>query len=80
MDNRVLFGIMCIIFNGYGVPCFMQGDTKKGITRIVLGVVSCGVIAIINTIKGIIMGIEILKMSDEEYEAKKGTFDSGIPE
>ncbi len=80
MDNRVLFGIMCIIFNGYGVPCFMQGETQKGIMRIVLGVVSCGVIAIINTIKGIIMGIEILKMSDEEYEAKKGTFNSGIPE
>ena len=68
MDNRVLFGIMCIIFNGYGVPCFMQGKKEIGIKRI-----------LINTIKGIIMGIEILKMTDEEYEAKKGTFDSGIP-
>jgi hypothetical protein len=70
---------MCILFNCYGIPCFMQGDAKKGILRIVLGVVSCGIIAIINEIKGIIMGIEILKMSDEEYAAKKGTFDSGIP-
>ena len=79
MDNKTLFAIMCIIFNGYGVPCFMQGNKEKGIKRIIFGVVSCGVIALINTIKGIIMGIQILQMSDEEYEAKKGTFDSGIP-
>ena len=79
MDNRVLFGVMCIIFNSYGVPCFMQGNVQKGIMRIVLGVVTCGVIAIINFIKGIILGVEVLKMTDEEYAAKKGTFDSGIP-
>ncbi len=79
MDNKVLFGIMCIIFNSYGVPCFMQGQVKTGVMRIVLGVVSCGVIGIINVVKGIILGIQILKMSDEEYAAKKGTFTSGIP-
>ncbi len=79
MDNKTLFGIMMIIFNSYGVPCFMQGQVKTGILRIVLGVVTCGVIAIINMIKGIILGIQILKMSDEEYAQKKGTFDTGIP-
>ncbi len=79
MDNKVLFGIMCIIFNSYGVPCFMQGQVKTGVMRIVLGVGSCGVIGIINVVKGIILGIQILKMSDEEYAAKKGTFTSGIP-
>jgi TM2 domain-containing membrane protein YozV len=79
MDNKILFGIMCIVFNSYGVPCFMQGNVKKGILRIVLGIVSCGVIAIINMIKGIILGISVLQMSDEEYAQKKGTFDSGIP-
>lgn len=79
MDNRVLFGVMCILFNQIGVPCFMQGDTSKGIKRIVFGILTCGIIAVINVIKGIILGIEILKMTDEEYAAKKGTFDSGIP-
>ncbi|MBQ4612215.1 MAG: hypothetical protein IJB26_01550 [Clostridia bacterium] len=79
MDNKVLFGIMCIIFNSYGVPCFMQGQVKTGILRIVLGVVTCGVIGVINVIKGIILGIQVLNMSDEEYEAKKGTITSGIP-
>lgn len=79
MDNKIVFGIMCIIFNSCGVPCFMQGQIKTGILRIVLGVVTCGVIGIINEIKGIILGIRVLTMSDEEYEAKKGTISSGIP-
>ena len=79
MDNKILFGIMCIIFNSYGVPCFMQKQIKTGILRIVLGMVTCGVIGIINVVKGIILGVQVLKMTDEEYESKKGTLTSGIP-
>ena len=79
MDNKILFGIMCIIFNAIGVPCFMQGNVGKGILRIVLGVVSCGVIMVINEIMGIILGIQVLKMSDEEYAEKKATIGMGVP-
>ncbi len=79
MDNKILFGIMCIVFNSYGVPCFMQGKVKEGILRIVLGVVTFGVIGIINVVKGIILGINILQMSDEEYAEKKDTLSSGFP-
>lgn len=79
MDNRVLFGVMCIIFNSIGVPCFMQKQIKTGILRIVLGIVTCGVIEIINLVKGIILGVQVLKMTDEEYAEKKGTLSSGIP-
>lgn len=79
MNNKTLFAIMTILFNCYGVPCFMQGQTKTGILRIVLGIVTCSVLFYVNLIMGIILGIQILKMSDEEYEAKKGTFTKGIP-
>ena len=79
MDNRVLFGVMCIIFNSVGVPCFMQKRIKTGILRIVLGVVTFGVIEIINFVKGIILGVQVLKMTDEEYAEKKDTLASGIP-
>lgn len=79
MDNKILYGIMTLIFNAYGVPCFMQGKVKAGILRIVLGVVTCGVIALINEIMGIIMGIKILCMSDEEFEANKETLLMGVP-
>lgn len=79
MDNRVLFGVMCIIFNSIGVPCFMQGEIKKGILRIVLGIITFGIIEIINAVKGIILGIEVLKMTDEEFAEKKYTLSSGFP-
>lgn len=79
MGNKIVFGIMCIIFNSYGVPCFMQGHVKAGILRIVLGCVTFGVIGIINVVKGIILGVQVLKMSDEEYEAQKGNLANGVP-
>ena len=79
MDNKVLFGVMCIIFNSLGVPCFMQGRVSTGILRIVLAVVTCGVIGVINEIMGIILGIKVLKMSDEEYAEQKATITMGVP-
>ena len=79
MDNRVLFGIMTIIFNSIGVPCFMAGRVKEGILRIVLGIVTCDILAIVNAIMGIILGIQILKMTDDEFAEKKDTLFKGIP-
>ena len=79
MENKILFGIMTIIFNSLGVPCFMAGKTKAGILRIVFGIISCGIIEIINVIMGIILGIKILCMSEEEFAEKKETLFSGIP-
>lgn len=79
MDNRILFGIMCIIFNSYGVPCFLQGQTKTGILRIVLSVVTFGILGVYNAIMGIILGIKVLKMSDEEFAAQKDKLSAGIP-
>ena len=77
--NKIAFGILTIIFNHIGVPCFIQKKVKEGILRIILGIVTFGVIAIINLVKGIILGINILKMTDEEFEAQKDTISSGIP-
>ena len=79
MDNRVLYGIMCIIFNAIGVPCFMRKDVKTGIIRIVLMYVTFGVIGLINEIMGIILGIKVLCMSDEEFAEKKDTLVMGVP-
>ena len=76
--NKTVFAVLMILFNQIGVPYFIQGDTKKGILRIVFGVVSCSVLFVINFVFGVIEGIKILQMTDEEYEAKKGTFNAGI--
>ena len=83
--NKVVFGILTILFNGLGIPCFIAGKVKAGIVRIILDVVLCVVcvgfvFAIINGIMGIIQGIKILCMSNEEYEAAdKATLLAGIP-
>lgn len=77
MDNKIVFGVMCILFNALGVPCFMQGKTKRGVWRILANIIY--VPGIINTIKGIILGVQVLKMTDEEYAEKKGNLDSGWP-
>ena len=79
MDNKILYGVMTIIFNSIGVPCFMQGKIGAGVLRIVLGIVTFGVISVINEIWGIIGGIKILCMSDEEYAEKKETLLFGVP-
>lgn len=79
MDNRVLFGVLTILFNNIGVPCFILGKAKAGILRIVLNFVTCGIVGIINFIKGIMLGIKIIKMTDEEYAAQKDTLLDGIP-
>ena len=79
MDNKILYGIMTIIFNSIGVPCFMQGKVKAGVLRIVLGCITFGVVGFINEIMGIIQGIKILCMSDEEFAEKKETLFMGIP-
>lgn len=79
--NKTLFGIMAILFNSVGVPCFMQGQTKTGIIRIVLNFIPLvgWVISIINCVFGIILGINVLKMTDEEFAAQLGNLDKGIP-
>ena len=71
---------MTLIFNAIGVPCFMAGKTKAGVLRIVLGIITFGIITFINEIMGIIKGIQILCMSDEDYAAAdKSTLLMGIP-
>ena len=70
MENKVLFGIMTIIFNWAGVPQFMKGEIGKGILHIVLSCFTCNVGATVLFILGLIEGIKILKMSDAEYGEK----------
>ena len=79
--NKTTFAILTLLFNSLGVPCFIQGNAKSGILRIVLNFVTCGIIGLINGIMGIILAIEIFNMTDEEFEEKKaaGALTKGIP-
>lgn len=77
--NKTTFGILTLLFNAYGVPCFIQGDKKTGIIRIVLTVCTCCIMGTVNSIMGIILAVQIFKMTDEEFAAAYGTLDKGIP-
>ena len=78
--NKIVFGIMSILFNAVGVPSFRTGNKSRGIKSIIFGIITLGVIAIINEIMGIIAGIKILTMSDEAFAAAdKATLIKAIP-
>ena len=80
MDNKIVFGLMTLIFNCFGVPCFMVGKSGAGVARIILMFVTFSVVGVINEILGIIQGIKILCMSDEEFAAAdKVQLLSGVP-
>lgn len=70
-NDRVLFGVMNIIFNSVGVPCFMRGNSGEGVKHIIFSIITCGVMGIVYTVKGIIEGIRILNLSDEDYMKEK---------
>lgn len=77
--NKTTYGILTLLLNSYGLPSFLNGNAKKGVFTIVSGVITCGVVAVINAVKGIIMGIKILQMTDEAFEvADKASFEDAI--
>jgi len=63
-DKKLLCGILGILLGGFGVHRFILGDTKGGILRIVITIVTCSFGAIIGLIEGIIY----LTKTDEEFD------------
>ena len=77
--DKTTYGILVLLLGSYGAASFLNGNTQKGIFTIISGIITCGVVAFINAIKGIIMGIKILQMSDEEFKAAdKASFEDAI--
>ena len=77
--NKTTYGILTLLLNSYGLPSFLNSNAKKGVFTIVSGVITCGVVSVINAVKGIIMGIKILQMTDEAFEASdKASFEDAI--
>tara|TARA_Y100000739_G_C20457057_1_gene395023 strand:+ start:546 stop:809 length:264 start_codon:yes stop_codon:yes gene_type:complete len=75
IGKKMTAGICGILLGGFGVHRFILGDSKGGILRIVIMVVTCGFGGLIGFIEGIIM---LTKSDDEFYQQygveKKGWF------
>lgn len=77
--NKTTYAILVLLLNSYGIASFMNGNINKGVFTIISGIITCGIIAFINAIKGIIKAIQILQMSDAEFEATdKAAFEDTI--
>ena len=77
--NKTLYGILVLLLNQYGITAFLNGNVKKGIFTILSAIITCGVVGIINFVKGIMMAINILKMTEEEFAAAdKASFEDAI--
>ena len=78
-DKKIVTGIVAILLGAFGVHKFLLGYTTEGIIMLVVTVVSCGILAIVPSVIGIIEGIMYLTKSDEEFvrtyiQGKKGWF------
>lgn len=78
-DKKVLAGILGIVVGAFGVHKFVLGYTTEGIIMLLITVVSCGILAIVPSVIGIVEGIIYLTKSDEEFvrtylQSKKGWF------
>lgn len=78
-DKKMAVGIVAILLGAFGVHKFMLGYTTEGIIMLVITIVSCGILAMIPSIIGIVEGIMYLTKSDEEFvttyiQGRKGWF------
>ena len=53
--SKMAAGLLGIFLGAWGVPQFYLGDTKKGIIRIVVSLVTCGIGGIWGFIEGIMI-------------------------
>lgn len=74
-NKKVMAGVLAILVGGLGIHRFVLGDTKGGVIRLVITLVTCGAGSLIGLVEGIIY----LTKSDEEFvrvyqEEKKAWF------
>ncbi len=58
--QKMVAGLLAILLGAFGVHAFYLGNTKKGIIYLLITVLTCGFLAIIPSVLGIIEGIQIL--------------------
>ncbi len=78
-DKKVMAGILAIILGSLGIHKFVLGYTTEGVIMLLVSILSCGMLAVIPSVIGIVEGIMYLTKSDEEFvrtyiQSKKGWF------
>ena len=78
-DKKMVAGICGILLGAFGVHKFILGYTTEGVIMLAISLVSCGMLAIVPSVIGIVEGIMYLTKSDEEFvrtyiQGRKGWF------
>ena len=78
-DKKILAGVLGIVVGAFGIHKFVLGYTTEGIIMLLTTVLTCGILAIVPSVIGIVEGIIYLTKSDEEFvrtylQARKGWF------
>jgi len=66
-NKKVLAGVLAIVLGVFGVHKFILGYTKEGVIMLLVSILSCGILAGISAIVGLIEGIIYLTKTDEEF-------------
>lgn len=66
--NRGVAGILAILLGSLGIHFFYVGKNTAGIICLLLTLFSCGIAASLLSIMGLIQGILMLTMTEEEFE------------
>ena len=78
-DKKILAGVLGIVLGGFGIHKFVLGYTTEGVIMLLATVLTCGILAIVPSVIGIVEGIIYLTKSDQEFvqtylQSKKGWF------
>jgi len=58
--SKMAAGLLGILLGAFGVHNFYLGYTGKAVAQLLITVLSCGILAIVSSIWGIVEGIQIL--------------------
>lgn len=78
-DKKVVAGILAILIGSLGIHKFVLGYQTEGIIMLLVSLVSCGTLAPVMSVIGIVEGIMYLTKSDEDFvmtyiQGRKGWF------
>jgi len=66
-DKKVVAGVLGLLIGSLGIHKFVLGYQTEGIIMLLVSVLSCGALAPIMSIIGIIEGIMYLTKTDEDF-------------
>ena len=59
-NSKVVAGISAILLGAIGIHNFYLGYTNKAIAQLLISILSCGILAIVSSVWGLVEGIQIL--------------------